>query len=159
MCSLTLQMGPCIRRNPISEGLNWRSLQLEVWIVMNAIFILLAVSAILGLLLGFYLSWNAILVSGFVLAFLSATILQNEGFGFLAGIAIIIVCLVVNQVAYLIGTKLVTRGAQDPLPHGRLNDDPGEDSHNDIAGEHKRDEQPPIQFGPRGLRQKSDGAL
>jgi ABC-type transport system involved in cytochrome c biogenesis permease subunit len=59
------------------------TLQLEVWIVMNAISILLAVSAILGLVLGFYFSWIAISVSALVLAFLSAAVLQNEGFGFL----------------------------------------------------------------------------
>jgi hypothetical protein len=89
------------------------TLQLEVRIVMNLVLILLAVSAILGLVLGFYFSWNAILVSGLVLAFLSAMVLQNEGFGLLAGIAIIIVCLTVNQIAYLIGMRLVIRGHQD----------------------------------------------
>jgi hypothetical protein len=89
------------------------TLQLEVRIVMNFVLILLAVSAILGLVLGFYFSWNAILVSGLVLAFPSAMVLQNEGFGLLAGIAIIVVCLTVNQIAYLIGMRLVTRGHQD----------------------------------------------
>jgi hypothetical protein len=44
---------------------------------------------------------------------LTATVLQNEGFGFLAGIAIIVVCLTVNQIAYLIGAALVTRGPKD----------------------------------------------
>ena len=80
---------------------------------MNAVLILLAVSAILGLVLGFYFSWKAILVSGLVLAFPSAAVLQNEGFGFLAGIGIIVICLTVNQMAYLIGITLVTRGPQD----------------------------------------------
>jgi hypothetical protein len=89
------------------------TLQFEVGIVMNAILILLAVSAILGLVLGFYFSWKAIAVSGLVLAFLSAAVLQNDGFGFLAGIGIIVICLTVNQMAYLIGITLVTRGAQD----------------------------------------------
>ena len=45
---------------------------------MNAILVLLAVSAIVGLVLGFYFSFAAILVSGLVLAFLSATVLQKE---------------------------------------------------------------------------------
>jgi hypothetical protein len=87
--------------------------QLEVWIVMNAILILLAVNAILGLVLGFYFSWKAIAVSALVLAFLSAAVLQNEGLGFLAGIGIIVICLTVNQMAYLIGITLVTRDPQD----------------------------------------------
>jgi hypothetical protein len=86
---------------------------IEVWIVMNAILILLAVSAILGLVLGFYFSWKAIAVSALVLAFLSAAVLQNEGFGFLVGIGIIVICLTVNQMAYLIGITLVARDPQD----------------------------------------------
>jgi len=80
---------------------------------MNAALILLAVSAILGLVLGSYFSWRAILVPGLVLSFLSAAVLQNEGFGFLVGIGIIVICLTVNQMAYLIGITLVTRGPQD----------------------------------------------
>jgi hypothetical protein len=110
-------MGPCIRRNGRLElAITTQAvatLQLEVWIVMNAILILLAVSAILGLVLGFYFSWIAISVSALVLAFLSAAVLQNEGFGFLVGIGVIVICLTVNQMAYLIGITLVTRDPQD----------------------------------------------
>jgi hypothetical protein len=73
---------------------------------MEVVFVLLAVSAIGGLVLGFYFSWMAILASGLVLAIVSATLLQKEGFGFLAGIAIIVVCLTVNQITYLIGVRL-----------------------------------------------------
>jgi hypothetical protein len=84
----------------------------EALIVMNAVFALLAVSALAGLVLGLYFSWVAILASGLVLAFVSAVVLQKEGFEALAGIAIIVVCLTVNQVAYLIGVRLVTRRTQ-----------------------------------------------
>jgi hypothetical protein len=80
---------------------------------MNAVFALLAVSAVVGLLLGFYFSWMTILASGLVLAIVSATVLQREGFGFLSGIVIIVVCLTINQVAYLIGVRLLTRRPQD----------------------------------------------
>ena len=80
---------------------------------MNAIFVLLAVSAILGLVLGLRFTWVATLVSGLVLAIVSATILQKAGFGFLEGIAIIVVCLSVNQVAYLIGVRLRIRSPRD----------------------------------------------
>jgi hypothetical protein len=101
---------------------------------MNAILILLAVSSLLGLVLGFYFSWLAISVSGLVLAFLSAVVLQHEGFGSLAGIAIIVVCLTVNQIAYLIGVTSVNRRS---LPHDQPNNHPGEHSHNHIASEYK----------------------
>jgi hypothetical protein len=74
---------------------------------MIAIFVLLAVSAILGLVLGRWFSWTAILVSGLVLAIVSATILQKVGFGYLEGIAVIVACLTVNEIACLIGVWLV----------------------------------------------------
>jgi len=80
---------------------------------MNAIFVLLAVSALVGLIFGFYFPWGAVLVSGLIPAMLAAMELQKGGFGFLAGIAIIVVCLTVNQIAYLIGAALVNRGPKD----------------------------------------------
>ena len=77
--------------------------ELEAFIAMTAILALMAVSAIVGLVLGFYFSWIAISISGLVVGIVSAAVLQNEGFGFLAGIATIVVCLSVNQFTYLIG--------------------------------------------------------
>src|ERR1035438_8763154 len=84
---------------------------------MNAIFILLAASAIVGLILGFYFSWVAILASGLVLAILSATVLQHLAFGSLPGIAIIVGCLSVNQMAYLVGVALAHDGPSVPQSH------------------------------------------
>ena len=80
---------------------------------MTSILVLLAASAIVGLVLGLYFSWLAIGVSGLILAFVSAVVLQTEDFDALPGIAIIVVCLTVNQVAYLIGVRLRLRGSQD----------------------------------------------
>ena len=80
---------------------------------MNAILFLLAMSTLVGLVLGAYFRWIALVVSGVTLAILAATVLQIEGFSFLAGIATIVVCLTVNQLAYLIGAALVTRGPKD----------------------------------------------
>ncbi len=80
---------------------------------MNAISVLLAVSALVGLVLGFYFTWIAIGISALVLAIVSATVLQKQGFGAVAGIAIIVVCLTVNQIAYLIGAWLVARARRD----------------------------------------------
>jgi hypothetical protein len=52
---------------------------------MDVILLLLAASAIVGLVLGLYFSWIAIVASGLV-AIVSATVLQKEGFGFFCGI-------------------------------------------------------------------------
>jgi hypothetical protein len=70
---------------------------------MNAILFLLAVDTLAGLALGLYFSWLAIVASGIALAVLAAAVLEREGHGALAGIAIIVACLRVNQIAYLAG--------------------------------------------------------
>ena len=80
---------------------------------MSVIMGLLAVSALAGLVLGFYFGLAAIVVSGLILAISAAAILQNIDFGFLEGIAIIVLCLTVNQIAYLIGDALASRGPDD----------------------------------------------
>jgi hypothetical protein len=116
---------------------------------MNSIFILVAVSALLGLVLGLYFSWMAIVLSGLVLAIISAVVLHQMAFGALAGIAIIVVCLTINQVAYLIGVRLTVR---EILPHHQFHCEPGESSHNDIAREHKREE--PAQVTRRSKRRE-----
>jgi hypothetical protein len=77
---------------------------------MNVIFALLALSTLLGLGLGLYFSWISILMSGPATAIVSATVLQVQGWGPLAGIAISAVCLAVNQIAFFIGAALATHG-------------------------------------------------
>jgi hypothetical protein len=91
---------------------------------VNAIFILVAASAIVGLILGLYLPVLTILASALVLAFFSAAVLHNQGFGPLAGIATIAGCLAINQIAYLVGAALTPRGLSVPLAHDQSRDDP-----------------------------------
>jgi hypothetical protein len=80
---------------------------------MNDILVLLALSALAGLFFGLYFRWIAILISGPILAILLATVLQSKGFAFFAGIAIIVACLTVSQIAYWIGVTLATRPPSD----------------------------------------------
>ena len=68
---------------------------------MSVIMGLLVVSALAGLVLGFYFELAALAVSGLILSISAAMILQKEDFGFLEGIAIIALGLTVNQIAYL----------------------------------------------------------
>ena len=70
---------------------------------MRAILIVLAVSPILGFALGLHFSWVAIVASGVALAIVSAVVLQNQGVGFLPGVAVVAACFAVNQIACLIG--------------------------------------------------------
>ena len=79
---------------------------------MSAAFILLTLSAATGLALGMLFSWLAIAASSIGLAILSAAVLQITGFGALSGIAIIVACLTVNQLAYAAGVVLANRRSE-----------------------------------------------
>jgi hypothetical protein len=74
---------------------------------MSAVF---AVSLMVGFALGRF-SWHAIAISSAALAVLVAAVLQQYGFETVPGIAIIVACLAVHQVAYLAGCGLSTTGA------------------------------------------------
>jgi hypothetical protein len=84
---------------------------------MTAVFILLALSAIIGFALSAFAWWPVIVGSCVTLATLSATVLQIEGFGTIQGVAIITVCLTINQVAYVIG--FVRSGSHDIATKGQ----------------------------------------
>jgi hypothetical protein len=130
---------------------------------MTAAFVLLALSAATGLALGTSFSWFAILICSMVLAALSAAVLQIEGFGALSGIAIIVACLTLNQVAYAMGVALANRASEeakksladrDKAPdargwtdlkqlHGEFDSVPSDNGQSNIAHKHDRDENAP----------------
>jgi hypothetical protein len=84
---------------------------------MTAVFILLALSAVIGFALSAFAWWPLIVAASVTLAVLSATVLQIEGFGTIPGVAIITACLTMNQVAYLIG--LVRSGSHNIAGKGQ----------------------------------------
>ena len=111
--------------------------------LMISILILLALSALSGFALGIgYFSWPAILVAGAVLAPLSTIILQNQDFGALSGISVVVACLTINQAGYVVGTIRVNGGPKDgsikDLPQPRADDEPHDGRDDDIRSEHKR---------------------
>jgi hypothetical protein len=80
---------------------------------MNDTLALLALSALMGLFFGLYFRWIAILISGPILAILLAAVLQSKGFAFFPGVAIIVACLTVSQIAYWIGVTFAARRPPD----------------------------------------------
>jgi hypothetical protein len=76
---------------------------------MSSAIILFALSALVGYALG-RLSWRAIAASSLALAVVAAVVLHREGFGALIGIATIVACLTLNQLAYFVG--LLTQGSE-----------------------------------------------
>jgi glucose dehydrogenase len=81
---------------------------------MTAPFVLLALSAAIGLALGTSFSWFAILVPSVAVAGLSAAVLQIAGFGVIPGIAIVVACLTVNQLAYVMRVTLANHSPERP---------------------------------------------
>jgi hypothetical protein len=73
---------------------------------MSSVIVLFAMSLMIGFAFGRF-SWRAIALSSLALAVLAAVVLQRQGFGPLAGIAIIVASLTINQAAYFAGIWFV----------------------------------------------------
>ena len=97
---------------------------------MSALVVLLALSVLIGFALGKSFSWVAIAVSSAGIAVLSSAILQTQGFGALPGIALVVACLTVNQMAYLASVF----GRSSGLFKKQADKEPGQRRNNDIAG-------------------------
>ena len=97
---------------------------------MSALVVLLALSALIGFALGKSFSWVAIAASSAGIAVLSSAILQTQGFGALPGIALVVACLTVNQMAYLASVF----GRSSGLFKKQADKEPGQRRNNDIAG-------------------------
>ena len=75
---------------------------------MSSAIIMIALSLLVGFALRRF-SWRAIATSSMALAVVAALVLHREGSGGLAGIATIVACLTLNQLAYFI--SLLTHGS------------------------------------------------
>jgi hypothetical protein len=74
---------------------------------MKAVLMLAAVSALAGRALGIYsCRWGALALSGLILVVVAAIVLQNQSFGFFAGVAITVGYVSLNQIAYLFGAAV-----------------------------------------------------
>jgi hypothetical protein len=91
---------------------------------MSTIVVLLALSAAIGFALGSF-SWLAIAVSGVALAVLSSVALHIQGFSTFPGIAIVIACLTMNQIAYLASESLQTNVPVDQFRRRPARNHPG----------------------------------
>jgi hypothetical protein len=92
-------------------------------------------SAIIGLATGlFFRVWAMVLVSP-ATAVLAAIVLQASGFGFFAGVSVIVGCLVVGQIAYLLAAFCVHKG--DISVQDEVYGDPGEHRHQDVRDKHQ----------------------
>jgi hypothetical protein len=106
---------------------------------MTAVIILLTLSALIGFALGTSFSWLAIAAFSIGLAVVSSAILQIQGFGALPGIAIVVACLTVNQMAYLAGACCRSKGSFQK----QADKESSRRRHNDIANEPRKHQKSP----------------
>jgi large-conductance mechanosensitive channel len=114
--------------------------------LMIIVLVALSVSVLLGLATGLvFRVWTNVIV-GPLIAFGSALGLASHGFGLLEGVLVTFGCVFVSQLAYLIGSFLVSPAS---IAHYLVDDvpdnQPGDNREHDIAGEQEqeRPEDPP----------------
>lgn len=105
---------------------------------MTLAFILLVTSAILGLATGLvFRVWTLGLVS-LLIAIASAISLRVYGFGFAAGVPVIVGCLVISQMAYIAGAFMITRSDQaEELTQEEVDGDPNSRGEQNVSNEDK----------------------
>ena len=96
---------------------------------MTVVFLLLALSALIGFGLGTSFRWPAIVASSVAIAVLSSAILQIQSVGALPGIAIVVACLVVSQMGYLAAASL----REDRLFQAQAHKEPSQGRKEDIG--------------------------
>ena len=102
---------------------------------MTIALLLMLASALVGMATGFVFKiWALILISPLIAVF-SAVVLRSYGFGLVAGVTVIAVCLVICQLAYL--AAAYRRHARDISSHDEVDGEPGETSEQKIRRQHK----------------------
>jgi hypothetical protein len=75
---------------------------------MSAVLMVAAISAIGGLVLGFYcVTWPLIVIPSLIIAIVSVIVSLYQNFNFLSGVAIFFGCLSLHQIAYIIGAAII----------------------------------------------------
>jgi hypothetical protein len=73
--------------------------------------ILLALSILIGFVLGrSWFNYYVLAIFSLALALLSAIVLQKNNFDFVSGVAVIVVCLMLSQIAYMVGLVYMNGG-------------------------------------------------
>jgi hypothetical protein len=105
---------------------------------MTLAFILLVVSAILGLATGLVFRFWAMALVSLLIAIASAISLRAHGFGFAAGVSVMIGCLVVSQIAYVAGVFMMVRSDEaENLTQVEVDGDPNSRGQQNVSDENK----------------------
>jgi hypothetical protein len=114
---------------------------------MSAVTALFALSALIGFALVRSFSWPAIAAASVGLAVLSSVRLQIQGFGAVSGIAIVVICLTLSQVAYLAAVWTRHKHLFDKKAHK----EPCDGRDNDVGRKRYEQQKAPSQFAWRSI--------
>src|ERR1700688_1432450 len=116
---------------------------------MIIVLVALAASALLGLAIGLVFQVWANMIVAPLIAVVSAIALAAHGFGFSEGVLVTVACLIVSQVAYLVGLFLEVRaGIANFLADDVFDDEPDDNREHDIAGEQEERREHPSRSPP-----------
>jgi hypothetical protein len=104
---------------------------------MSAVLMFTAISAIGGLVLGFYcVSWRVIVIPNLIIAIVSVIGSLYQDFSFLGGVAFVFGCLSLNQIAYVIGAVIIvfSEHPKASLTGDQADDYPGESQRHNVKG-------------------------
>lgn len=102
---------------------------------MTIAFVLIVASALVGIATGYLFRIWALVIISPLIAVLSAIILRTYEFGMMAGVFVIVICLVVCQLAYFAVAYFLH--ARDVSAHDEVDGEPGEATEQKIRREHK----------------------
>lgn len=102
---------------------------------MTIAFVLIVASALVGIATGYLFRIWALVIISPLIAIFSAIVLRTYEFGMMAGVFVIVICLVVCQLAYLAAAYFLH--ARDVSAHDEVDGEPGEASEQKIRREHK----------------------
>ena len=105
---------------------------------MTVVLPLLALSALIGFGLGTWFRWPAIVASSVGIAVFWSAVLQIQSFGPLPGIAIVVACLTVSQMAYLAASLRPGRLFQE-----QAHKEPRQGRNEDVGYEEQQQQRPP----------------
>jgi uncharacterized membrane protein YkgB len=105
---------------------------------MTLVFTLLATSAMLGLATGLLFRVLALGMVSLLVVVSSAIALRAHGFGFAAGVSVMVGCLVVSQIAYAAGGFMVSRADNaEKLTQDEVDGDPNSRGEQNVSDEDK----------------------
>lgn len=105
--------------------------------------LIIAGSALLGLMIGLLFRIRAIALLAPFLALFAAVVLHAHRYGFVDGVMVVVGCLVASQAAYIAGAFLIARSSAAASTHDHSADEPSEEREQHVRRQDEGGDPPP----------------